>query len=63
MNNALNEFKVLGCKFIVAGRLVGNEFYSPNELFKRLNENIKDLFIPLGDFRVDISSTELRNKL
>ena len=60
MSAALKELRTLGCRFLVAGRLVEGAF-------RRLDEAgippaFRDLFteIPESRFRVDRSSTELR---
>jgi hypothetical protein len=57
----LSEILKLNCKFLVAGRVnqfgkfcILEEIEIPNEL--------KDLFIPIDTFRIDISSTQLRNQ-
>ena len=49
-----------GCSFIVAGRLIDDEFVTLDEI--TLPEAIKDLFevLPEEVFRVDLSSTEIR---
>jgi nicotinic acid mononucleotide adenylyltransferase len=60
MNAALEEFKRLGCQFLVAGRLVDGKFSPPSDM--KVPLQTKDLFLELPEFRVDISSTELRAK-
>ena len=59
----LTSFKALrssGCSFIVAGRLIDDDFVTLDEI--TLPEAIKDLFevLPEEVFRVDLSSTEIR---
>ncbi len=58
---ALTTIRELGCRFLVAGRLSGERFSPAEELeipagFERLFETI-----PEAEFRVDLSSTSLRN--
>eukprot|EP00210_Caulerpa_lentillifera_P005560 g5319.t1 len=52
-----------GCQFLVAGRIV--EFKGKKQFLKlrdlEIPDRIQDLFQPLDDFRVDLSSTEIRN--
>ena len=49
-----------GCSFVVAGRLIDDDFVTLDEI--ALPETIKDLFevLPEEVFRVDLSSTEIR---
>ena len=63
LRKALDEFRQYGTKFIVAGRLVDGEWETPNEDLNLVPEGYKDLFLTLTEeeFRMDISSTELRN--
>ena len=51
-----------GCSFIVAGRLIDDDFVTLDEI--DLPEAIKDLFeiLPEEVFRVDLSSTEIRKQ-
>ncbi len=58
MQSALREMRDLDCRFVVAGRLVDDEFHTfePDEV----PAEFRDLFQALPDFRLDISSTELR---
>ena len=62
---ALAEIKSSGCKFVVGGRVEGGAFLTLEDIFrdKKLPRAIQDMFIGLSseDFRVDLSSTELRN--
>jgi len=59
-NAAIEQIGKRGCRFLVFGRLVGNEFQScaglplPDSLRKLCDE------VPAIDFRHDVSSTELR---
>ncbi len=57
---ALEELRGLGCRFLVAGRKEGGSFRTLDEV--AVPEGFEDMFsaIPESDFRVDISSTELR---
>jgi len=59
---ALDEFRGLRCKFMVAGRMVNQEYF-PADLLQ-VPDQLQDLFIPIptNQFRVDISSTEIRAK-
>ena len=52
--------RAAGCSFIVAGRLIEDDFVTLDEI--TLPETIKDLFevLPEEVFRVDLSSTEIR---
>ena len=61
---ALDEFKKLRTTFVVAGRKVGEEWMIADEHLDLVPEGYKDLFITLNEeeFRMDISSTELREK-
>jgi nicotinic acid mononucleotide adenylyltransferase/nicotinamide mononucleotide (NMN) deamidase PncC len=58
---ALDLFRARGCRFLVAGRLgAGGTFVALDDL--AIPVAYRDLFsaIPAADFRVDLSSTELR---
>ncbi len=59
---ALEEIRVAGCRFLVAGRAQAGGFISLKDL--ALPAGYQDLFeeIPEGDFRMDISSTQLRQQ-
>ena len=59
---ALDEIRVAGCRFLVAGRLIGDHFLTLRDL--SLPPGYRELFeeIPEVDFRVDVSSTTLRNR-
>ncbi len=61
----LASFDILhqaGCCFMVAGRLVKGQFVSLKDI--KVPENLKDLFLelPADNFRLDISSGELRKQ-
>jgi hypothetical protein len=63
VTQCLNQFVQLGTRFFVLGRLVGTKFLECEEVLVKnpqLTKFIK-LFFPVK-FRLDISSTELRNK-
>ena len=51
------------CRFLVAGRVVGDDdkFLTLADLAGGIPDVLKDLFIPVPEFRVDISSTAIRN--
>ncbi|MCI0437719.1 MAG: hypothetical protein L0177_01130 [Chloroflexi bacterium] len=57
---ALEELRGLGCRFLVAGRKDGGAFHTLDEV--AVPEGFEDMFsaIPESEFRVDLSSTELR---
>jgi hypothetical protein len=59
---ALDAIRDLGCRFLVGGRAdAGGRFIDVNEV--AIPEGYRDLFLGLTEreFRVDISSTDLRN--
>lgn len=60
MRDALLEMRDLGCRFVVAGRLVDDEFRTLE--LDEVPEEFRDLFQALPDFRRDISSTKLRGE-
>ena len=66
MANALNAIRSLGCSFIVAGRLSSEgDGEGSSARFLTLNdvevpEGFETMFEALGDWRRDVSSTELR---
>jgi len=67
MINALSEIAVLGCRFVVGGRRVeGRGFLTVDHVLReqRLPQKIKNMFYGIVEeaFRMDISSTELRQK-
>lgn len=57
---AFDQLKAAGCRFLVAGRLRGETFLTLKDI--PLPEAYRDLFeeIPADLFRVDISSTDIR---
>lgn len=59
---AVNEIRSHGCRFLVAGRRDGDSFRTLRWLV--LPESVRDLFeeIPESEFRLDVSSTELRRR-
>lgn len=59
---ALDEIRSRGCRFLVAGRRIGDAFRTLTQL--NLPPSIADLFdeIPEAEFRRDLSSTELRRQ-
>lgn len=57
----LNQIAELGCRFLVFGRLVNGVFRSPETLgLPPILRQICD-YIPESQFRLDISSTQIRN--
>lgn len=58
MHEALAQFRAHGCRFLVAGRIDGDRFVTLSDF--NLESEFADLFEELPDFRMDISSTELR---
>lgn len=60
---ALDQIRVHGCRFMVAGRRVGSDFRGLSDL--KVPAVAQDLFegIDEADFRRDISSTELRSEV
>lgn len=63
VEDALEEFRARGCKFIVAGRTTSEgNFEWLGDL--QLSPAISDLFIGLteSEFRLDLSSSEIRAK-
>jgi hypothetical protein len=61
-NNAITEIRASECRFLVFGRFTGDEFhaFSSSEVAPSLAEICEA--VTEGEFRVDISSTELRKK-
>ncbi|CAG9312910.1 unnamed protein product [Blepharisma stoltei] len=58
---AMGEIKLHGNKFLVAGRVVDEEY---RELrVDEVPDVLRGLIIPLPNFREDVSSTEIRNKM
>nr|MBN1228924.1 hypothetical protein [Anaerolineae bacterium] len=62
MAEALSAVRSAGCRFLVAGRLMGDRFHTLDDLV--IPPGYEDLFngIPADLFRADISSTELRQR-
>ena len=62
MDRALRELRGLGNRFLVAGRHEGARFVQLHDL--SMPEEYRDLFepIPAAEVRVDVSSTELRER-
>ena len=60
MLTSLKKIRVAGCQLLVAGRLQNDQFLAVQDL--ALPEGYKELFdeIPETDFRLDVSSTQLR---
>ena len=59
----LQAQRSMGADFVVGGRVEDNgEFLTGEEALEGLPQDVRDMFVLLGedDFRVDISSTELR---
>eukprot|EP00850_Spirogloea_muscicola_P017972 SM000159S01803 [mRNA] locus=s159:311153:314657:- [translate_table: standard] len=63
MLDTLADIKCQGCDFLVAGRLVDGNFMVLSDI--DVPHEVADLFkaIPEDEFRVDISSTEIRSKV
>ncbi|HSH02090.1 MAG TPA: hypothetical protein VLL52_06175 [Anaerolineae bacterium] len=57
--DALTVIKENGCRLIVAGRVDGQGNYQPADNLD-VPAGFEELFVPLPHFRVDLSSTELR---
>jgi nicotinamide mononucleotide (NMN) deamidase PncC len=57
---SLEEIRLAGCRFLVAGRRLGGEFVTVERL--PIPAGYRDLFgaVAEAEFRVDVSSTELR---
>ena len=62
LEQALQTIRSAGCRFLVATRLVDSQPLALSDL--QIPESARDLFeeIPADEFRVDISSTELRQQ-
>jgi hypothetical protein len=57
---ALAEIQAAGCRFLVAGRHYGGAYRAPHEVPVPPPFHTMFDFIPEAEFRVDLSSTELR---
>ena len=62
LEDALETLRGRGCGFIVAGRLnsSADRFVQTDEAIATAPTAFKDMFLEIPDFRVDLSSTELR---
>lgn len=62
MHEALAIVRRMACRFLVAGRLTRGHFHTLADL--PIPTNFMDLFeaIPEAEFRLDLSSTELRQR-
>jgi len=62
MLKAFEDIRRFGCRFLVAGRQTAGRFMTLDDL--KLPEGVADLFVGLSEdeFRLDISSTEIRNQ-
>ncbi len=62
MHTALAAIRAAGCRFLVAGRSVEGRFHTLDDV--PVPADYQDLFLalPASDFRVDLSSTELRQQ-
>ena len=58
MQASLKTLRTAGCRFLVAGRLRGNHFLTLQDL--ELPNGYRELFEEIPDFRMDISSTAIR---
>lgn len=60
LRTALTEIRQQGCRFLVAGRLIGDRFVTLEEI--SIPSEFADLFepVPASEFRVDVSSTAIR---
>jgi nicotinic acid mononucleotide adenylyltransferase len=60
MAAALAEIQAAGCRFLVAGRHYAGTYRAPHDVTIPAPLRSMFDFIPEGEFRVDVSSTELR---
>ncbi len=58
MQASLKQLRTAGCHFLVAGRLRGHHFLTLQDL--ELPNGYRELFEEIPDFRMDISSTAIR---
>ncbi len=58
MLTSLKQLRTAGCRFLVAGRLRGRHFLTLQDL--ELPNGYRELFEEIPDFRMDISSTAIR---
>ena len=63
MLTSLNKIKEKGCVFYVGGRISADKIFHElkEDDFDFNEKDIKNLFIKIPGYRVDISSTELRS--
>jgi hypothetical protein len=63
MRDALLQVRTAGCRFLVAGRQVGDRFETLADV--PVPAEFADLFAPIApdDFRADVSSSELRRSV
>jgi len=62
---ALSEMKHLGASFLVGGRKVGDTFLTLQDILaplEHLPASIREMFVEIPSFRVDLSSSEIRAK-
>lgn len=60
----LREFHVLGTRFLVPGRVIGGKYMTLSDVLQKRSYSVSGwstLFKPV-DYRLDISSTEIRNE-
>ena len=62
LEEALDTLRSRGCGFVVAGRLADHGFVQSREALGNAPDAFRDMFLEVPDFRVDLSSTELREK-
>jgi hypothetical protein len=64
MAASLAAIRSHGCDFLVAGRVIGSTYTTLAELLPRVPESLRPMFLSLREdglsFRVDMSSTQLR---
>jgi nicotinic acid mononucleotide adenylyltransferase len=62
MDASFDTIRAASCRFLVGGRLQGNRFLTLKDL--ELPQEYRDIFeeIPAANFRVDISSTDIRQQ-
>lgn len=62
LGEALGSIRRAGCKFLVAGRLTAGSFQTFDAMLPLVPPMYADLFLPIPAelFRVDLSSTQLR---
>ena len=62
LEHAISHISTLNCRFLVFGRLMGDQFVDAGSI--SIPEHISELFetIPASSFRLDISSSEIRKR-